>query len=89
MPFQFDNFLIQNNIHPSECENSELVLVTDGPLHLRQLLVPECFRKDKKLPAYYYSYFDVRKECAKHLGCDDKLKSIDDILKCEASRAPL
>ena len=37
-------------------------LVTDGQLHLRQCLYPECVRKNVSLPAYYHRFHDLRKE---------------------------
>ena len=42
--------------------NYDFVLVTDGQLHIRQCLFPEAQRKNIKLPNYYYSFHDLRKE---------------------------
>ena len=41
---------------------SNLTLVTDGQLHLRQCLFPETTRKNISLPAYYHRFHDLRKE---------------------------
>jgi epithelial splicing regulatory protein 1/2 len=57
-------------------------LVTDGCLHLRQSLIPECTKKDIKLPDYYYSYYDIRKEFLKYTGLNQKINNLDDINNC-------
>ena len=43
---------------------SDLTLVTDGQLHLRQSLYPEAVRKNITLPSYYQRFHDLRKEFA-------------------------
>ena len=43
---------------------SNLTLVTDGQLHLRQSLYPEAIRKNITLPSYYQRFHDLRKEFA-------------------------
>ena len=42
--------------------NYNFTLVTDGQLHIRQCLFPEAQRKNIKLPSYYYTFHDLRKE---------------------------
>ena len=42
--------------------NYDFVLVTNGQHHIRQCLFPEAQRKNIKLPNYYYSFHDLRKE---------------------------
>lgn len=53
-------------------------LVTDGSLHLRQALIPECTKKNIKLPDYYYSYYDVCKELHKCRSLCQKMSCLDD-----------
>ena len=43
---------------------SNLTLVTDGQLHLRQSLYPEAIRRNITLPSYYQRFHDLRKEFA-------------------------
>ena len=54
--------------------------VTDGQLHIRQVLFPECQRKNLiPLPSYYYRFHDLRKEfVAAHPNIS--VTSIEDML---------
>lgn len=45
--------------------------ITDGQLHLRQVLHPEAHRKNIQLPDYYYKFFDLRKEFRKFYKLKD------------------
>jgi epithelial splicing regulatory protein 1/2 len=54
-----DRFLRAKEIHP-EHGGKPFCFCTDGPLHLRQCLHPEAFRKKLNLPSHYYRYFDIR-----------------------------
>jgi len=36
--------------------------ITEDSSQLRQILIPICVKQGIELPAYYYSYFDIRKE---------------------------
>ncbi|XP_023221970.1 RNA-binding protein fusilli-like isoform X1 [Centruroides sculpturatus] len=54
-------------------------LITDGQLHLRQVIHPEACQKNFLLPDYYTSFFDLRKEFRKFYGTND-VHSIQDML---------
>lgn len=54
-------------------------LITDGQLHLRQVIHPEACQKNFLLPDYYTSFFDLRKEFGKFYGTND-IHSIQDML---------
>lgn len=78
-----DKRLLQKNIHPSQYDN-DFCFVTDGPLHLRQAIIPECTKKDIKLPYYYYAYYDIRKEFYNLKSkSNDKISSLEDICNCK------
>ena len=53
---QFDTDVARKSL------NFNFTLVTDGQLHIRQCLFPEAQRKNIKLPSYYYTFHDLRKE---------------------------
>ncbi len=75
----------EKNLHPSQIEN-ELIFLTDGPLHLRQALIPECNKKNINLPIYYYSYYNLINEFNQyakgHVEFNNDIKNIRDISKC-------
>ncbi|CAL1286236.1 unnamed protein product [Larinioides sclopetarius] len=54
-------------------------LVTDGQIHLRQVLHPEASQKNIHLPHYYHSFFDLRKEFRK-LYNSEEIHCIQDML---------
>jgi len=56
----------------------DFTLVVDGQLPLRQCLHPEACAKEINLPAYYNSFFDLRKEFANRY--DLKLEEISEML---------
>jgi inhibitor of KinA sporulation pathway (predicted exonuclease) len=88
---ELDKQLLKLNIHPSQVEN-EFTFVVDGPLHLRQALIPECTKKDLSLPFFFYEYFDLRREFKKYLSSTttnssfssphNKFPTLVDIAKC-------
>ena len=57
--------------------------VTDGQLHIRQVLFPEAQRKNlMPLPSYFYRFHDLRKEfTAAHPN--SSVSSIEDMLNCK------
>uniref|UniRef100_A0A1W7RAM2 Epithelial splicing regulatory protein 1 n=1 Tax=Hadrurus spadix TaxID=141984 RepID=A0A1W7RAM2_9SCOR len=55
-------------------------LITDGQLHLRQVIHPETCQKNILLPDYYSTFFDLRKEFGKFYSTED-IYSIQDMLK--------
>lgn len=57
-------------------------LVTDGQLHLRQVLHPEAIKKGITLPPYCYRFFDVRKEFRKYYRNLD-MHTLEDMLRCK------
>jgi len=57
-------------------------LVTDGQLHLRQVLHPEATKKTISLPAYFYQFYDLRKEFRKFYRNND-MRTVEDMLECE------
>ncbi len=44
---------------------NQMIFITDGSSHLRQLLIPECKRQNIELPFYYHFYFDIKIEFSK------------------------
>ncbi len=78
--------MLEKNFHPSQIEN-EFIFLTDGPLHLRQALIPECNKKNINLPIYYYTYYNLINEFNQYakglLGIiNTEIKNIKDISKC-------
>lgn len=61
------------------------MFITDGPLHLRQALIPECSKKDIDLPDYYFKYFDLRNEYRKFAD-NDNLLTLAEISNCKYSK---
>ncbi|CAG2159392.1 unnamed protein product [Oppiella nova] len=54
-------------------------LITDGQLHLRQVLHPEASNKGIPLPEYFNTFYDLRKEFRKFYRNND-IQTIDDII---------
>lgn len=73
---QLDQF-VQAKLSPDSGQSFHLV--TDGQLHLRQVLHPETCQKNISLPDYYYSFFDLRKEFRKFYHSDE-IQSVQDML---------
>lgn len=61
---------------------NDFVFVTDGTLHLKQALIPECNKKDIQLPNYYYEYYDLRKEY-KRFANSTKMLTLHEICQCK------
>lgn len=62
-PFEtvIDSFdAILNKI--TDGDTDRVALVTDGQLHLRQVVHPKALAKNLSLPDYYNSFYDIRKE---------------------------
>lgn len=78
--FKLDRYLHTRNLYP-DYKGNRFTFVTDGPLHLRQCLIPECTKKGFNLPSYYYSYFDLRKEFCKFYG-NIRAENINQMLQC-------
>ncbi len=57
-------------------------MLTDGQLHLRQVLHPEAIKKGIVLPSYFNTFYDLRKEFRKCYRNND-MKSVEDMLDCE------
>jgi len=62
---QFDAYLRSLSLH-----DTEIKLVTDGQLPLRQCLHREASAKDVELPAYYNRFSDLRKEFLRYKSGD-------------------
>ena len=69
---------LRNNLS----SNCTFCLVTDGQLHLRQVLHPEATKKCLPLPEYFHRFFDLRKEFRNCFKNND-MKSVDDMHKCK------
>ena len=73
-----------------EEDKSRFTIICDGNMHLRQLLLPECIKKNFELPAYFFKYYDLRKEFAKidknQLQTKGNSLNIEEMLKCNISR---
>lgn len=63
--FQFDAYLRSLSLH-----DTEIKLVTDGQLPLRQCLHREASAKDLELPTYYNRFSDLRKEFLRYKSGD-------------------
>lgn len=64
-------------------DTNQFTFITDSSLHLRQTLIPECTKKNIKLPDYYFTYHDIRKEFQKYAGLNQRINSLDEILNCK------
>ena len=66
-----------------DCESGRSFhLITDGQLHLRQVLHPEACSKNITLPDCFYSFFDLRKEFRKFYR-NNYFQTIEEMLNCE------
>ncbi|XP_066954813.1 epithelial splicing regulatory protein 1 isoform X1 [Macrobrachium rosenbergii] len=54
-------------------------LVTDGQLHLRQVIHPKALAKNLSLPDYYNSFYDIRKEFRSFYHSEE-MSSISDMM---------
>ena len=59
--------------------------MSDGPLHLRQVLVPECAKKSVDLPFYYYAYYDLRHELKAYLDASKSSFLVGDMSSSSSS----
>ncbi|XP_022656369.1 RNA-binding protein fusilli-like isoform X2 [Varroa destructor] len=59
---------------------ADFQLVTDGQLHLRQVLHPESVRHQLVLPSSLFSFFDLRKEFARFYNADSVPNTVADML---------
>ncbi|KAK3853720.1 hypothetical protein Pcinc_039749, partial [Petrolisthes cinctipes] len=46
----------------AEGDTGRVAMVTDGQLHLRQVVHPKSLARNLNLPDYYNSFYDLRKE---------------------------
>lgn len=75
---------MRNGVHPVQLEdNEEVLILTDGPLHLRQALLPECKKKQVHLSPLFHRYFDLRKEFKKYFSSIPRISCLNDILSCK------
>lgn len=63
-------------------ENSKISLITDGQLHLRQVLHPKAVAKGLELPYFYHSFFDLRKEFKTFYHLRNEFHSVKEITEC-------
>lgn len=56
-------------------------MVTDGQLHLRQVVHPKALARNLVLPDYYNSFYDLRKEF-KSFYHSEEMTCIADMLNC-------
>lgn len=64
-----------------EGDTSHMAVVTDGQLHLRQVLHPKTQARNYILPDYYNSFYDLRKEFKSFYHSED-IASVPDMLNC-------
>ncbi|KAJ6221034.1 hypothetical protein RDWZM_006846 [Blomia tropicalis] len=77
-----DNVLLQMDHYINTHLNDEsFCLITDGQLHLRQVLHPEAIKKAIVLPPYYHRFYDLRKEFRKCYRNND-MRTVEDMLEC-------
>lgn len=91
--YQLDTFIRKHVSSSSEHESEEsqdnsselsFAFVTEGQLPLRQCVHPEASTKDIKLPEYYYSFFDLKKEfCGCYVGEGAGVEDVNGMVKCE------
>ncbi|XP_050687372.1 RNA-binding protein fusilli-like isoform X6 [Eriocheir sinensis] len=62
-----------------EGDTSHMAVVTDGQLHLRQVLHPKTLARNYILPDYYNSFYDLRKEFKSFYHSED-IASVPDML---------
>ncbi|KAK8382548.1 hypothetical protein O3P69_015425 [Scylla paramamosain] len=63
----------------AESNTSRVAMVTDGQLHLRQVLHPKALSRNFTLPDYYNSFYDLRKEFKSFYHSED-MASVPDML---------
>jgi epithelial splicing regulatory protein 1/2 len=79
---QLERLLRSKEIHPDH-GGRQFCFCTDGPLHLRQCLHPEAFRKKLSLPSHFFRYFDLRR-CVRQQYNDERpvCTTLNDMLTC-------
>ncbi|ESO06931.1 hypothetical protein HELRODRAFT_139357, partial [Helobdella robusta] len=69
---EFENSLSSHQLHNlSGLTRQNFCLCTDGQLHLRMCLLPECSNKNINLAHHYFRFFDLRKEFRKCYKYED------------------
>lgn len=63
----------------AEGDTSRVAMVTDGQLHLRQVMHPKALARNFTLPDYYNSFYDLRKEFKSFYHSEDTA-SVPDML---------
>lgn len=76
---EFERFLCSKEVHPDH-GGKPFCFCTDGPLHLRMCLIPECIRKNINLPNHFFRFFDLRKEFRKLYKCEGPINCLKDML---------
>lgn len=64
----------------SDCKSFRLI--TDGQLHLRQVIHPESSKKGIALADYFYTFHDIKKEFRKFYRNND-VHTVEEILNCK------
>lgn len=63
---------------------SQVILVTDGQLPLRQCLLPEtCTKNISEPPAVFCCFYDIRKELRKCFPLLPEVNSVQDMVTCK------
>lgn len=76
---EFERFLSAKEVHPDH-GGRPFCFCTDGPLHLRMCLIPECIRKNIALPRHFFRFFDLRKEVRRLYKCEGPINCLKDML---------
>ncbi|XP_069184951.1 epithelial splicing regulatory protein 1 isoform X3 [Procambarus clarkii] len=63
----------------AEGDTGRVALVTDGQLHLRQVMHPKALARNLVLPEYYNSFYDLRKEF-KSFYHSEEMNTVPDML---------
>ena len=63
-------------------KKENMILITDGNLHLRQYLIPDCVNQNIEIPYYYYCYYDIRKNF-RMFSNNYGIESLGQILNCK------
>lgn len=64
-------------------EPNRILFITDGPVAIRQVIVPEAANKEVLLPSYFWRFCDIRKEYRRLYNNNENFASLSDILKCK------
>ncbi|ROT62371.1 RNA-binding protein fusilli [Penaeus vannamei] len=62
-------------------DTGKVAMVTDGQLHLRQVIHPKALAKNLDLPEYYNAFYDLRKEF-KSFYHSEEMACVADMMNC-------